>query len=240
MKALRIAFFAAVVTALAISHSAAVPPHTLLLTAYGNADMSGSPLDVTYATNPGSFYMTGSLSDYITSANTDTMDSGGYGDYYLAANINTSGILSGGVVTNIASTGPITGILLTGVLETGAAGTVWGYDNNSSVDQFSFLFKVTGGSQASNFGGINAVCGVNLFADFAGNSGHDVAFNGTWGSQSGFNNQSNNNVGSGNGSADIFRIAPVPEPSTMALMLGGGLALLAIRRRGNARFPIKS
>lgn len=230
MKMLRMLVLLGVFSVVTNSQSHAAP---LLLSASGLADLSGSPLDVTYNATGGSFQVNGGLSDYITSLDTDTSDYSGYGGYSLSATINSAGVLaSGGTVTISGYIGPDYTdyeTLLTGSLESGSSGTTWGYYDNNNVNQFTFLFNVTGGNVASDFGGIGAVCGVNLFADFSGNNGHDTPFTGTWGGS--FNNLYNSGAGTGNGSADIFR---VPEPSSILLTSVGVALCMAARRRLNA------
>ena len=225
MKTLRVLALVGMISLAANLHSNAA---SLILTPGVPTDLNGSPLDVTYNATSGSFQVTGSLADYIDSSDTDTGDFGFYGGYSISATIdkNTGNVASGGTVT-ISDYESDT--LLTGTLESGASGTVWGYYNNSSIDQFSFLFAVSGGDVAGDFGGIGAVCGINLFADFSGNGGHDTPFAGTWGGN--FNNLYNGGAGTGLGYADIF---PVPEPSSILLTLVGGVLCLVARRRLNA------
>ncbi len=222
MKTLRVLALVGMISLAANLHSHAA---SLILIPGVPTDLNGSPLDVTYDATSGSFQVTGSLSDYIDSSDTDTGDFGFYGSYSISATIdkNTGIVASGGTVTisDIYSD-----TLLTGNLESGASGTAWGYYNNSSVDQFSFLFNVTSGDAASDFGGVGALCGINLFADFSGNSPHDTAFSGTWGGN--FDNLDSGGANTGNGSADIF---PVPEPSSVLLTLVGGVLCLVARRR---------
>ncbi len=216
-------------------HSHAAPLY--FTSTNGLADLSGSPLDVTYNSSGGSFQVNGDLSDFIDSSGNDTGSFSGYGGYSISATINSGGVLaSGGTVSISGSLGPdyvYSGPLLTGTLESGASGTAWGYYNNNSIDQFTFLFNVTGGDVASDFGGIGALCGVSLFANFEGTQAHgDTPFTGTWGGS--FSNLATSGQytgpGSGQGSADIF---PVPEPSSILLTSVGVALCMAARRRLN-------
>jgi len=223
MKTLRILVFLSLFFLFASSHSQAAP---LYLTAFGLADLSGLPLDVTYNSAGGAFHVQGSLQDFIDSLGNDTGDLGFYGSYSISATINGAGVVAPGGTVTISDYASVT--LLTGNLVSGSSGVAWGYDNNSSVDQFAFLFTVTGGTEAADFGGLGGLGGVNLFADFGGNAGHDTPFTGTWGGS--FNNLHNSGAGTGNGYADIV---PVPELSSILLTLVGGVLCVAARRRLN-------
>ncbi|MGA3283560.1 MAG: PEP-CTERM sorting domain-containing protein [Verrucomicrobiota bacterium] len=229
MKTLRILVLFSVFSVIATLHTGAAPLY--FTSTNGLADLSGSPLDVTYNSTSGSFQVKGDLQDFIDSSGTDTGDYSGYGGYVISATINNAGVLaSGGSVTIIDSASDT---LLAGSLKSGASGTAWGYYNNSSIDQFTFLFTVTGGTVASDFGGIGGLCGISLFADFSGNStgtGHDTPFTGTWGGS--FNNLRSSGANTGNGTADIF---PVPEPSSFLLVSAGFLCMITLRRRNASR-----
>lgn len=78
-------------------------------------------------------------------------------------------------------------------------------EGDNGFSVYEFLFTVDSGSAALLFGGIGATGGTSIYSLF--------------GVQ-----------------ADTFfqQAAPVPEPATMSLMLLGGSALVAIRRRKNA------
>jgi len=91
----------------------------------------------------------------------------------------------------------------------------FGYADASPYRTFDFLFLVTGGTQASAFGGLGAQVGVILDA-----VSWTTPFTGVF--TSSFN-------GGGLGNADTF--APVPEPCSVLLLLAGGLTLLAHRTR---------
>lgn len=153
----------------------------------------------------------------------------------LTATINAAGTITGGTFDLYGDMDSGTGdnVLLAGTIKTGASGTAWGYFNNGSVDQFSFLFTVTSASDptfASYFGGVGATDGIQLYANFSDNSGHDTPFTGTWGSS--FSNVkasgSNSGPGSGLGTDDIYL---VPEPSPMALIPVGAVLYSLINRR---------
>lgn len=140
--------------------------------------------------------------------------SGGLFDITSTINFNAqtaSGSLSIG--GTIASQGFNSGTLLTGTFAHTAATPAFGAD---AGDPLEFLFEVTGGDAAGLYGGVGASAGVIL-------------------SQSGYTGSFAGNFSSApfGGLADTFgqRVAGVPLPGTLWLMLLGGSWLLFSRRR---------
>jgi hypothetical protein len=183
-------------------------------------DLTGSQMYVAYNASTYAFVASGYTSDY----NDLSGDVGAYSpsdtSYYLSATINNLGNLTGGALTISGDIGAGDTTLLTANLVTGAAGTAFGYGDGSD-NIFQFLFNVTGGSLESAFGGHGAGGGIVLSAEFGGNPG-DTPFTGSW-----FSSFNNNGSDSPNGAIDSFA---VPEPSSILLVLVGGVLLAGARR----------
>lgn len=189
----------------------------------GLPDLTGFEMDVKYTASNGAFVVDGLTHDYI-------IPSGDVGiaiqdSYNLSATITTNAILTGGTLTikGEVNGGGSDTTLLTGNLTTGAAGTAFGYGDGGN-EIFQFLFTVSGGSLASAFGGNGAKGGIIFDAGFDSNQG-DTPFTGSW--TSNFNSN-----GSDDGVIDAFA-RPVPEPSSILLVLAGILGMVA-RCRLNA------
>ena len=200
---------------LASSQSRATP---LALAPSANAPDFGSGfLNVTYVSTNDTFQATGYTTDYSNG----TLPLTGLGSYTLTATITDAGVLTAGTLTIQGDVGFGTQTLLTGSLNTGASGTAFGFVDPPGGSVFEFLFTPTGGNPTvvQDFGGTNAAnCGIILDAWFV-NGG--APFNGVW------TNDFNNDGYSG--LADTF--AAIPEPSSMLLVLLGGVCCVASLRR---------
>jgi len=205
----------------------------------GQPDLAGGTpgMDVTYDVGTGAFSSSGYTFDYVDASGNDYANNNDIvpGIYTLSATINNSGVLlPGGTLSiygDINPAGDGSTLLLSGNLVNGSAGTAFGYGDNVN-DQFQFLFKVSGGSLESAFGGNGATGGIILEAAFNLNSGSDHPFTGSW--TSSFDNlDSAGDPGSGNGLINSFSM--VPEPSSFLLVLvGSGLLVGGYRCRRNS------
>jgi hypothetical protein len=135
------------------------------------------------------------------------------GSFDLSASIDDFGSASSG---SVAIGGDIPGLGVMGSLLTGSL-TDFGFQTGGG-DLFEFLFTVTGGQLAADFGGIGATIGVILDANGSG-------FTGDWGLD--FNNNGGM-PGFGLGVADT---AFIPAPPALAVLLGVGF-FARRRRRG--------
>lgn len=232
MKKAKVVSFVAV-CGLMLNFQAGAAPLNLPAPTATQPDFEDAPLDVVY--NSGVFGVTNRNGDdydwdYINGAGSSLMSSEQIS--YLTANINSSGDLTSGIFDLYGNIGSGNELLLSGNLVTGNSGTAWGYDDGgNNPDLFSFEFQITGGASVvvSDFGGMGAIDGVSLTANFSGNSPNDNPFGGTW-SSSGFNNLIDNGAGTGQGYDDIYE---VPEPSSLTLVSAVAclLALAPIYRR---------
>jgi len=176
-------------------------------------DFEASFINVTYVASNDIFQAGGFITDYANG----TVPLIGIGSYTLTATITDAGLLTGGTLTVNGDVGFGPQTLLTGTLD------AIGYMDPPGGSLFEYLFTVSGGNATivQDFGGMGATnCGVILDAWFV-NGG--IPFNGSWTND--FNNDSFS------GLSDNF--AAVPEPSSILLVLLGGIggALLFQRRR---------
>jgi hypothetical protein len=178
-------------------------------------DFTANNLTVSYAASTTIFQATGYYYDDSNYDNLYTDASGNENpndpfaaDFNLTAYITSAGILTSGTLT-IA--GDLVGdsvytTLLTGTLQTGAEGTAFGATSGTDAP-FQFLFTVTGGSLANDYGGVGASHGyVNYLEPDGG-----YTFSGSW---------TANFANSGNGYADVQMA--VPEPSSFVLLMFAG------------------
>jgi hypothetical protein len=185
---------------------------TLGLAPSANApDFGADFLNVTYVASNDTFQATGFITDYANG----TVPLVGLGAYTLSATITDDGLLTAGTLLVEGDVGQRTETLLTGTLN------AFGFVDPPGGSVFEFLFTITGGNPTvvQDFGGTNAAnCGIILDAWFV-NGG--TAFSGSW------SNDFNNDGFSG--LSDTF--AAVPEPSSILLVLLGGVCCAAWLRR---------
>lgn len=194
-------------------------------------DIYANFADVIYTASSDRFLaLAGSVSidyDNVGSPDYDLVDDGvsQIPDFRLDIRVNDSGTLTGG-----APGGP--DLVITGAIDFDGSGDMnggesfdtlltgdvlaFGYQGTSPFRVFDFIFSVTGGTQAASFGGLGAQVGVILDA-----VNYTTPFTGS------FNSNFN---GGGLGNADTF--APVPEPSTLLLLVTGVGMTLLVRRAG--------
>jgi hypothetical protein len=129
------------------------------------------------------------------------------GSFSLDATVSNTGQLIAGTLTISGGLdyGPSM-TLLTGDL------TALGYQDpgDPNNDLFDWLFQVTGGALASDYGGIGATGGINLDAEFGSAPN---PFTGDW----------SFDYDNGAGQNGIAQVFPVPEPSSFLLLLVGGV-----------------
>jgi hypothetical protein len=173
-------------------------------------DLFSSFLDVSYDA---------SLHDFIVSGFPTTYDPDGMGvpqnvtgvnrAFDIALNVDNAGVASGGTLSimgNVLGNGPS---LLQADL------FAFGYMDPPGGEIFDFVFSVTGGDLAGDFGGMGAMVGVILDINDAG------AFDGTFASSF-----------SSSGSAGVSDTG-IPEPTSITL-LGSICGILVLRRRARA------
>lgn len=145
------------------------------------------------------------------------------GTWTLNATITDAGELTGGSLEIYAAiTDETPELVLSGDLFTGFSGPggAFGFgDAPAEYEIFEFLFNITGGSLAGEYG--DNYGGVILTANFQPG---DTAFAGGWTSD--FNSSS--------GLAVADTVTAVPEPSSAALIFLGLLASAASRNRAKA------
>lgn len=175
-------------------------------------NLFSAPLTIQYTASSGLFTVSASTSAYHTQGGdslpvTDA-SSWGVGTFDLSANIATNGNLLSGTVTIEGAVydqsydePPLIsyGTLLQGNL------TAFGYQTNG-VDQFDFLFNVTGGELADVYGSVGGIyLNTEEKTSFAGNFLTDFS---TSGSQ---------------GDADTKMVIPEPEPQLLVVLSVLGL-----------------
>lgn len=182
----------------------------LNLTLNNVPDIISSFIDVTYTASTDSF----SASGFALELDDDGIglpEAIAGGTFNLSANINASGVLSGGSLTiggTVASLGFNSGTLLTGDL------TAFGFPG-AGGDPLEFLFDITGGDAAGLYGSLPG--GIILSdAGFTGDFTND------------FDNLIGGVTGTGIGVSDV---APVPLPAAVWLFGSGLLGLAGIGRR---------
>ncbi|HUI08298.1 MAG TPA: PEP-CTERM sorting domain-containing protein [Verrucomicrobiae bacterium] len=184
-------------------------------------DFYAIDIGVNYTASTTKFEAIGTTDTYIDLSNTPNWIGDLPASYNLTAYITSAGELTNGTVTIQGDTDydEIAETLLTGNLTTGFEGSAFGATSTGDA-VFEFLFTVTGGSYANDFGGIGASGGIVLSPD--GGS----TFTDTWTSD--FTN-------GGHGYVDN---APVPEPSSLLLLvLGAAMCVATHRRHKHARVP---
>jgi hypothetical protein len=218
MKILRILVLFGLVSLLANSqakadtHLSIVPPQT-----GPYPDLADGFVNVTYSSGSGDFVAQGWTQTYWNPTGTefDTVTMPDDPNYTLDATITGAGVLlPGGTLTITGDIGSGNKTLLTGSLTPGAAGTAFGYGDGGN-EVFQFLFTVTGGVEASAFGGSGWV-------DLYGGT-WDIPFT-SW--------TSDFSSASYDGNMDA-QIISVPEPSSILVVASGVLCMVA-RRRLNA------
>ena len=173
---------------------------------------AGYNLNVSF-TN-GQLNVTGDTSDYTPPDGsgpfsvTDVSNGFNPGSFSLSAIIKTNGVLESGTITLSGAIDDLAipaGVLLQGTI------TAFGYQGNSSPnpDEFEFLFDITGGALAADYGSVG---GTLLHPG-------DTSFDGSF--QTDFSND-------GTGVADTRAI---PEPSSMLLVVFSLLGLSRVTRR---------
>lgn len=195
------------------AHAALLGLDTLLLE---NPDLfsSGLSANLSVAFSNGTFTATGDTGGYTPPAGgdqlvvTDTTFGFSPGSFSLSAIIGNNGVLQSGSLTISGAIDELSipaGVLLSGNI------TAFGFQGSSSPnpDEFEFLFSVTGGALAADYG---LVGGTLLHPG-------DTSFNGSF-----LVNFSND----GNGLADTRAI---PEPSSVLLVVMSLLGLCGVVRR---------
>lgn len=196
-----------------------VPAHAALLgldiSLQENPDLLSGNLasSLTVSFSNGVMTVTGDTSDYTPpdgSGPFNVLDSpGGFfsGAFSLSAIIGTNGVLQSGSLT---ISGAIDDLSISGPLLLSGEITAFGFQGNSSpnYDEFEFLFNVTGGSLAADYGPVG---GTLLHPG-------DTSFNGSF----------LVNFSSVNGVADTRAI---PEPSSVLLVVMSLLGLCGVARR---------
>ncbi len=173
---------------------------------------ASSSIQTTYAASTDTFTVTGFLTQFTkTSLPADSHTASG--SYTLTATVNDSGALVTGILLVTGSVNDLgfhspsdPGLLKVNLTQFGFSGS-----QNSTV--FEFIGNVTGGSLSSYYS--TGQVGIVL------NPGTGTNFGGSFASD--FHGGS-----AGAGTVDNFG---VPEPATLGLLLAGGVALLARRRR---------
>jgi hypothetical protein len=201
---------------------AGVPAHAALLGLASqlnqNPDLLAGNLatSLTVAFSNGVLTVTGDTSDYTPpdgSGPFPVTDGGtppfaGPGTFSLSALIGTNGVLQSGSLT---ISGAIDGLSISSSVLLSGTITAFGFQGNSSPipDEFDFLFTVTGGALAADYGPVG---GTLLHPG-------NTSFNGSF-----LVNFSND----GNGLADTRAI---PEPSSVLLVVMSLLGLCGVVRR---------
>jgi hypothetical protein len=193
----------------------------------GGADFSAWTMGVTYSDQTFQA-IAGPTGESILEYNHNFLDPVDfYGDFALTATITPAGVLTAGSLTVNGDIGSGQQTLLTADLNTGADGIAFGShldpSSPNSATIFEFRFTVTGGDPTivSDFGGNG---GLILSAYFDSGVG-DTPFTGSWTSD--FSNNSSKDA-----YADTMMV--VPEPSSLLLLLVGGVmcaATLRVRRK---------
>lgn len=180
----------------------ALEPSPDIFVGFGSTTYSAGGQSLTLDGQPQSYFLASSACDpacAVTAA---------LGDFSLTASVDNSGNLVGtGSLTIDGSVGTLGygSPLLTGTV------TAFGFDAGTPALPFEFLFTVTGGSAASDFGGAGATGGIIW--------GHNSTFSGSFGSDFSASFTSNGDV------------APTPEPSAALLLLSGALGFAVWRAR---------
>jgi hypothetical protein len=162
-----------------------------------------------YASGDRSFNARGSAIDYFDGINDLTIDNG---TFELCGAIDSADKVAG----SLSIRGNLLGVPGSGTLLT-AQLTGLGYGSADGV--LEFLFKATGGDLASVYGSVGGI-----ILGGAGFKDPDTPLSPQVGTASA-------DIGIPNG---YDQPEPVPEPATAALLLGGGIGLALLRRRGNA------
>lgn len=174
-------------------------------------DIASGFIDVTYNSASDQFVASGFALTFNDDGNPPNQNISN-GSFNITATVNGSGVATSGSIVIGGSVPGFSNPLLTGSL------VGMGFLNGGG-DIFDFLFTVTGGTLANAYyGGIGAVFGVILDANFGPSGG----FTGNWNSN--FNNNGGN-PGFGSGVSDS---APVPAPGALAVL---ALVVAKSRRR---------
>ena len=199
-------------------------------------DFMASFLKVDYAFATSTFEAIGFTTDYQNGSGPLSLTAPG--NYSLTATITHAGILTGGTLTIAGDIGGGQETLLTGLLNPGASGVAFGFQDPVATpprNLFEFLFTVTGGNPAvvTDYGGLGAPNREIIVNAFFQNGG--TPFNGTW--TSSFSNDGFSGV-----SDNVGTFFAVPEPASASLLLLAGATWLALARRSPLRrtFPLNS
>lgn len=179
-------------------------------------DIYSNYVGIYYSANTDQLNAVGGLERLYTASNTYTTPTDGY--FNLSANIDSSGNASSGSIQFFArQAGPASSYvtLLSGTLAPGKFGF-----SSTGGNTFEFIFNVTGGTAAAQFG---PKIGMLLIANFESTS-NGADFSGS------FTTDFGNSVASNQysiGTADTFA---VPEPAAIAILSLAGLGFLARKR----------
>jgi MYXO-CTERM domain-containing protein len=207
MRLVSISRFAA--GALTLAAANAANADLLGFTLFESPDIFSGFIDVTYDADTNVFTADGFSLTYNDGVSQTAINNG---HFNITATIDVGGVLLGGTVLIEGTFGLEGPTLLTGTL------TAFGFEDPPGGDLFDFLFTVTGGSLATEFGGVGNTAGIILDV----NNGPDV--DGTFSHD--FDNLDGGIPGTGQGVSDTG--IPVPAPGSLALL---ALGLLGARRR---------
>jgi hypothetical protein len=226
MKMLRSLFLVSVFSLLANTAAWATPLDLVSSNAY---EFGGGPINVTYDSATSNFQAVG-VNFFYGYEDPGLLTNGDYGNFTLVATIDHAGVLKAGTLTIAGDLGNGMETLLAGDLVPGPSGIAFGFadppiTNIGGGNIFDFKFLITGGEPTillDDYTG-QLYGGIYLGANFEGQN-NDTPFPGTW------TKDFNNNGGSPNG-AGLELTFLIPEPSSILLVLTGGVLFAAAGRR---------